>query len=157
MRHLSLASLVALCIGAAAWRAPPLVLFNPSPSVPEGFYLRTGGDLPARGDLVTIRARDAAPSYAAARGFDDESDRFIKRVAAVRGDLVCADGDNVRVRGRHYVRAQYDAAGRALPRWEGCRMLAHEVFLLGDTTDSFDGRYWGVTPLEAVEAVWRRI
>ena len=41
MRRLSCALLFVLCLGVATWRAPPLVLFNPSPSVPEGFYLRT--------------------------------------------------------------------------------------------------------------------
>ncbi|MGE0294633.1 MAG: S26 family signal peptidase [Hyphomonadaceae bacterium] len=39
----------------------------------------------------------------------------------------------------------------------GCRTLeADEVFLLGDTADSFDGRYWGPTRLQSISGVWTR-
>jgi type IV secretory pathway protease TraF len=54
-------------------------------------------------------------------------------------------------------RAARDSAGRMLPTWSGCRTLHGEVFLLGDTPDSFDGRYWGPTPLRLVEGVWRPV
>ena len=32
---------------------------------------------------------------------------------------------------------------------------ADEVFLLGDTADSFDSRYWGPVRLTAIDGVWR--
>lgn len=131
------------------------VLYNPSPSVPSGFYLRTDRAL-ARGTTVTVRAVDVAPSYAAARDFTDAGDRFIKRVAAAAGDEVCASGAVVSVNGASVVsREARDAAGRALPTWSGCRILgADEILLLGDTPDSFDGRYWGPISRRLVEGVW---
>jgi type IV secretory pathway protease TraF len=43
-----------------------------------------------------------------------------------------------------------------LPAWSGCVTLDRDhVLLLGDTPDSFDGRYWGPTPIERIEGVWR--
>ncbi|UPT63323.1 MAG: S26 family signal peptidase [Hyphomonadaceae bacterium JAD_PAG50586_4] len=75
----------------------PALIYNRSPSVPVGYYLRID-DAPARGAFVTIPALSVAPDYARERGYGDATDRFIKRVAAVAGDQVCAHGDSVSVR-----------------------------------------------------------
>jgi type IV secretory pathway protease TraF len=145
----------ALALAITAWRARDVVLYNPSPSVPAGFYIRSS-DPPAVGAFVTVRARDVAPAYARLRRFVDDHDRFIKRIAAVSRARVCADGNRISIDGVISAeRALSDCAGRPLPRWEGCRTLDNEVFLLGDTPDSFDGRYWGPTPVSAIEGVWR--
>jgi type IV secretory pathway protease TraF len=149
---------VAGAIGGAAVFAhsAPALIYNPSPSVPRGFYVRDQG--PVRlGDFVTLRAGDASQAYAQARDFTDRTDRFIKRVAAVGGTQVCAEGDRVTVPGRGAVaRLERDTAGRFLPSWDGCRTLAaDEAFLLGDTADSFDSRYWGPVRLTAIDGVWR--
>lgn len=134
------------------------ILYNPSPSVPSGFYLRTDHAL-TRGTTVTVRAVDVARSYAEARNFTDSGDRFIKRVAAVAGDEVCADGQEVSLNGTIVAhREERDSAGRALPTWYGCRTLsADEILLLGDTSDSFDGRYWGPISRRLVEGAWQPI
>lgn len=141
--------------GLVAHPAPALI-YNPSPSVPRGFYVRAHEPV-AVGAFVTLRAADASPAYAQARDFTDRTDRFIKRVAAVGGTLVCAEGDRVTVPGRApMARLAQDSAGRVLPSWDGCRTLgADEVFLLGDTADSFDSRYWGPVHMTAINGVWR--
>lgn len=151
-----LASLALLAAGAV--NARDLVLRNPSPSVPAGYYLRTSAEV-ASGAFVTVRAMDVAPVYAAARDFTDPGDRFIKRVAAAEGDEVCASGAEVSINGAVVAsREARDTAGRALPTWSGCRILAaDELLLLGDTPDSFDGRYWGPISRRIVEGVWRPI
>lgn len=145
-----------ILLAAGAVNAQDMVLRNPSPSVPAGYYLRTSAGL-APGAFVTVRAVDVAPGYAAMRGFTDSSDSLIKRVAAAAGDEVCANGADVSINGAVIAhREAHDAAGRALPTWSGCRTLsANEILLLGDTPDSFDGRYWGVIPRRIVEGVWR--
>lgn len=135
-----------------------MVLYNHSPSLPVGFYIRTNhAALP--GSIVTVRAADVAPALAAARGFGDRRDRFLKRVAASAGEEVCALDQAITIRERHVVtRHQHDANGRPLPQWNGCLTLgADELFLLGDTDDSFDGRYWGVVSHDLIEGVWRPI
>jgi type IV secretory pathway protease TraF len=130
-----------------------VVLFNHSPSVPVGFYIRESGD-PARGMFVTVRARDVAPIEAAAHRYDDEGDRFIKRLAAIAGQHVCSDGRSLSVDGVHVATVQNRPG--APQGWVGCRTLAtSEILLLGDSADSFDGRYWGPIADHLIEGVWR--
>ena len=141
-------------LGCASVVSADVLLFNHSPSIPPGFYIRSGGAI-AIGSVVTVRARDVAPQAAHARGFDGDDDRFIKRVAAVGGQQVCGDGDVLTIDGRQVARRY--AQGRSAPQiWSGCRTLrADEVLLLGDSTDSFDGRYWGPVSVHLVTGVWR--
>lgn len=121
--------------------------------MPVGFYLRAEGEI-TRGAIVTVRARDVAPSEAKARGFDGPRDRFLKRVAALGGDLVCSDGGKLRINGV-IAATRTDASAPLL--WRGCRTLSeNEILLLGDSADSFDGRYWGPIARDEVEGLWRR-
>ena len=146
------AALIAFALPAARDR----LLYNHTPSVPVGFYVRT--DAPAaRGAFVTVRASDVAASAAHARDFEEPRDRFIKRVAAIAGDRVCAEGDALTINGGSAIqRRAYDSAGAPLRRWNGCRaLLEHEVLLLGDAEQSFDGRYWGPINRNLIEGVWR--
>jgi len=51
--------------------------------------------------------------------------------------------------------------GRVMPSWHGCRMLRRQqLFLLMDSTDSFDGRYVGVSEatdlIGKAQLLWRR-
>ena len=153
---LALFALVGATIAAA--NLQPILIYNPSESVPPGFYRRVGV-APRTGAFVTVRAVDVAPEYATARNYADPTDRFLKRIAAMQGQTVCAAGGMVTIDGAHVVgRAQHDLVGRALPTWRGCRVLTGgEVFLLGDTDDSFDGRYWGPTSISHIEGVWTRL
>lgn len=142
--------------GLAVLRPQDLVLYNPSDSVASGFYVRDRSQ-PVRGSIVTIRSVDAAPDYAATRHFTDAGDRFLKRITAMEGDTVCAEGSTVSVNRETVAeRGQVDAAGNPLPSWSGCVVLdAGEVFLLGDHPGSFDGRYWGVSDLAELGGPWR--
>lgn len=159
VRRAILLSMIAAVVGVVGIgrQVEPLVIYNPSASVPQGFYLRSAR-APQTGDFVTITSVEVAADYAALRGFADPTDRFIKRIAAASGQTVCAEGDSVSIDGRlAAVRSSRDSEGHALPSWSGCRTLdADEVFLLGDTADSFDGRYWGTTRLQSISGVWTR-
>ncbi|MCL4716283.1 MAG: S26 family signal peptidase [Hyphomonadaceae bacterium] len=162
MKRHSLIAL-AVCAGAVALLAASelnrrdVVLYNATPSVPAGFYVRSDA-LVHEGAFVTVRAADVAGDYAAVRQFTDTGDRFIKRVAAREGDRVCAEGERVSVGLEILTRARRDSAGRALPTWEGCHVLqAGELFLMGETPDSFDSRYFGIVREGAIEGVWKRL
>ncbi|HWA21918.1 MAG TPA: S26 family signal peptidase [Caulobacterales bacterium] len=154
---------VALCAGAIALlavaeaRRGDVVLFNATPSVPTGFYVRA--ETPVRdGVFVTVRAAQVARSYASLRHFIGDGDRFIKRVGARSGVRVCAEGGTVTVGEIAYARQTHDSAGRTLPTWEGCRVLQDgEVFLMGETSDSFDSRYFGIVREDVIEGVWKRL
>ncbi len=161
MRHVWLIACTLLAAAACAasfTRVRDVVLYNSSPSVPVGFYWRTD-EPPELGDYVTVRAADVAPRYAAIRDFADADDRFIKRVAARGGTRVCASPTLVHVGADiTLTRRTTDGANRPLPSWSGCRVLAaDEVFLVGDTDDSFDSRYWGPVRAQRIEGVWRRL
>ncbi len=158
-RHLLLVAALIGVVGALLCQgADPQIIHNASPSAPVGFYWRVRHS-PAIGDFVTVQAARVAPDYARLRNFADPSDRFIKRVAAVGGDSVCARGNAVTIRETTSLpRAMRDRQGRTLPLWSGCRMLRpDEVFLAGDTPDSFDSRYWGPVPTQVVDGVWTPI
>ncbi|MGH6997913.1 MAG: S26 family signal peptidase, partial [Phenylobacterium sp.] len=59
-------------------------------------------------------------------------------------DVVCANGRSVTTPRRGVLLHGYDSQGRPLPAWSGCRSLGPgQVFLLGDSSDSFDARYFG--------------
>jgi type IV secretory pathway protease TraF len=157
-----LALLFAGVVGvAAAFTMAPRVsdwaLYNHSPSMPVGLYLRSDAGL-ARGAIVTVRARDVAPALAAARGFDGPADRFIKRVAAMAGDEVCAVKGRLRINGADMAAVPLPGQPNTFPAARsGCRTLSgDEVLLLGDTPNSFDGRYWGLIDARLVEGVWRK-
>jgi conjugative transfer signal peptidase TraF len=154
-RLLALSPLVVAYVALMTPHAQPVIIYNPSQSVPSGFYLRSGHP-PGRGDFVTVAAFEVAPQYAALRGYADRTDRFLKRVAATEGQLVCAEGEMISIDGAQVAtRIERDAAGRTLPAWRGCRRLnVGELFLLGDTDDSFDGRYWGPVMINLIEGVW---
>lgn len=147
---------LALILALALPRAQDLILYNHTPSVPVGFYVRIEA-APARGAFVTVRALAVAPEAALARGFDGPRNRFLKRVAAEAGDRVCAEGDTLRINdGPPLPRRAHDSQGAPLAAWRGCRVLgADEVLLLGDSDESFDGRYWGPVDGDAIEGVWR--
>jgi type IV secretory pathway protease TraF len=150
-------SLLFLCLaatGCALMQSSPLLIYNGSASAPVGFYARRAAD-PFVGSYVTVRASAVAPAYAAVRSFDGPRNWFIKRVAARGGARVCAHGEIVEVNTFSIRRSAKDSAGRRLPAWRGCRTLAaDEYFLLGESADSFDSRYWGPVRRHMIEGVW---
>jgi conjugative transfer signal peptidase TraF len=122
----------------------PLLLWNASPSVPIGLYLRTARPADV-GALALLRLPEPVRSLAAARGYLPAGVLLVKPVAAAAGDLVCRHGPLVAINARTVARAaHFDREGRPLPRWSGCRRLGTaQVFLLSPEPDSFDGRYFG--------------
>ncbi len=144
-------------IGLAVLQPQDLVIYNPSPSIAPGFYIRADQPI-ERGVVVTIPVHASGLGYVREGHVKAAGDRFLKRVAAMEGDRVCSDKGLITI--NHTKAAQVfetDPAGIALPSWSGCVTLkGTEVFLLGDDAGSFDGRYWGVTSAADIEATWRR-
>jgi len=99
------------------------------------------------GDRVAVLASKALAKELADRGVLSGGKLLIKRVVAAAGDTVCRKGGEVTLNGRPVATARSaDSEKRALPIWNGCVTLTtSDVFLLGDTAGSYDGRYFGVT------------
>lgn len=134
----------------------PLLLFNPSASMPLGFYLRERAPL-AQGAIVSLESARIVLA-------DEQSTqrlrrwrRVLKRVAASEDDHVCADGGMLLINARAVAPIlAIGSDGAPLYFWSGCRTLkADEVMLLGESQDSFDGRYWGPVRTHLLEAQWR--
>jgi len=129
-------------LGLASQSGVKLAIVNESPSLQKGLYLR-GLSAPQAGAIVALPPPPGARAYLAGLGFPT-SVLLLKRIAAVEGDLVCAAGDTLVTPQRREQLRIHDRRGRLLPHWRGCgRLRAGELFLLGDTDESFDSRYFG--------------
>lgn len=151
----------ALALVPIASRPSPVLLWNVSQSAPIGLY-RVRPDASLRsGDMVAAFAPEEIRALAAERGYVPSSVPLVKRLAAAKGDLVCASGPTLRVNGQVMaLRLMRDLRGRALPWWRGCRRLrGGELLLLGRGANSFDGRYFGPIGTRAlvgkVVLLWR--
>jgi conjugative transfer signal peptidase TraF len=145
-----------------AWPPAPRVVWNASASAPIGLYRVYPDGSVKVGDMVVARLPARFRAIAAERHYLPANVPLVKRVAAVAGSQVCADGRTILVDGRPVaVRQTADPHGRMLPWWGGCvHLRSRELFLLMDAPDSFDGRYVGVTEGDDVIGravlLWRR-
>jgi type IV secretory pathway protease TraF len=141
---------------AGAGERPALALINESPSLPRGLYLRAGMSIEP-GAVVAVPQPWTVRPYLERMGMPGDV-LLLKRVAAIGGDRVCAADGGVQTPGRRTRALDRDRRGAVLPVWRGCRLMAaDEVFLLGDTTGSFDSRYFGPVRRSDVVGVYREV
>lgn len=165
-RRVQLALIFAAGLGAAAFAAARAGLtFNPSTSLPTGFYVRVDV-VPHRGAIVDFCPPPTAPfAQARERGYihyghcPGRFEHMGKRIAGVPGDLVTETAAGVLINGRllpgsaPYLR---DPAGRPLPilRTQALRIPPGRYWLMGDGNPlSFDSRYFGLVNADAVRHV----
>lgn len=130
------------------WPPRPLLIWNASESAPVGLYAVAPADEVRPGETVIAWPPASARALAAERGYLPINVPLVKRVAAARGDRVCAAGEALWVNGRlEVLRRSADGSGRPLPWWTGCMDLQDGQFLLlmPGSAGSFDGRYFGLT------------
>lgn len=163
--------LAGMGIGLAALCAPAFmpmsahervfVVYNPTDSVPRGWYRVGRIDNAASlhvGSIVLARLPADAASFAGQRGYLPNGVPILKRVGAVAPQLVCIRGQTVRIDGAVVALARtHDGARRSLQAWPQCRPLAaSELFLLNDTNPaSFDSRYFGPIAVSTVLGIAR--
>jgi conjugative transfer signal peptidase TraF len=162
--RLVLAALAACGLAALAWAAfvQPVVriVYNPSDSVPVGWYrIEPAQSLHVGSIVLTTLPADAA-ALAAQRGYLPSHVPLLKRVGAVAPQHVCIVNGIVRIDGAPVAAVlRADRWNRPLPSWPQCRPLAQgELFLLSSTNPaSFDSRYFGPVRIDAVIGVARPI
>ena len=133
----------------------PRLMWNGSASVPIGLYTLHAPSPVQVGDLVAEQPPAALAHYLARRRYLPTGVPLLKFVGAISDQTVCRHGPVITIDGLAVATARAsDHANRPLPVWQGCvRLNAREVFLLNPTSsDSFDGRYFGVVPLGSVTA-----
>ena len=142
-------------------RPVPEFVWNASDSVPIGLYrLRPAGKL-AITELVAVRPPEPTATFLADGNYLPRKVPMLKRVLALPGQTVCREHLTITVdQIAMGVAREHDTRGRPLPVWHGCRVVADgEVFLMNwQSADSFDGRYFGLLPANAIlgraEPVW---
>lgn len=153
-------------IGLAALCAPAVMpmsahermfmVYNPTDSVPRGWYRVSSIDNAASlhvGSIVLARLPVDVASFAGQRGYLPNGVPILKRVGAVAPQSVCVRGQAVHIDGAVVATARtHDGEHRSLQAWPQCRPLAAgELFLLSDTNPvSFDSRYFGPIAVSAV-------
>lgn len=158
-------------IGVAALCVPSIVpvgardrvfvVYNPSDSVPRGWYRIGRMDSAASlhvGDIVLARLPAGVAAFAAQRGYIPRGVPILKRVGALAPQSVCVREQRVRIDGAVVASLRtHDGAHRPLQAWSQCRPLAvGELFLLGDANPaSFDSRYFGPISVSLVLGVAR--
>src|SRR6516162_9346455 len=154
-----IATLAAIVFGVALMgftmttKAMPRLLWNTSASVPIGLYgIEPIGKLTVTNLVVASPPEPLATSFAE-RGYLPLGVPLIKRILALPGQSVCRSALLITVDGKAVGSAlAQDSRGRALPVWQGCRLIARdEVFLMNrDEAASLDGRYFGPIPVTAI-------
>jgi len=127
-----------------------VLVWNASASAPRGLYRLIHAEQYQLGDLILTAPPAWVRALAARRGYLPDGVPLIKRIAAVASATICSNGLDIRIDGKVVgKRLLTDTKGRELPRWRGCRRLAstEEFLLMRGVPVSFDGRYFGVTPI----------
>ena len=151
--------LVALC--APVWMQMPVqIVYNPSDSVPRGWYRIGKADALHVGDIVLARLPAVSATLASQRGYLPTGVPILKRIGAVAPQSVCVSDGAVHIDGDVVAIVRlHDGQGRELPVWSQCRSLGNgELFLLSTNQASFDSRYFGPIAAKAVigsaEPLW---
>jgi len=146
--------LASVVIGASAFLdPPPALIWNASASVRIGFFTVHPANALEIADLVAIAPPEPLAGYLAERGYLPRGVPMLKRVLALPGQQVCRHEMTITVDGIDMGAAlERDSAGRELPAWHGCRIIARdELFLMNwQSADSFDGRYVGPLPVTTI-------
>lgn len=139
------------------------VVYNPTDSVPRGWY-RVGRIDDASslqvGSIVLAHLPAGVAAFAEQRGYLPNGVPILKRIGAVAPHAVCVREQVVRVNGAAVaVVRTHDGAHRPLQAWPQCRTLATgELFLFSNTNPaSFDSRYFGPITAPAVLGIARPI
>jgi conjugative transfer signal peptidase TraF len=145
-------------LSQAPGAAPPAII-NETASMAKGVYVRVkDANALGHGDVVAMPMNPASRAYLGVKlGYPSET-QLIKRVAGLPGDMVCRTGSTVTVASAEVHARATDGRGNPLASWSGCHRLQDgEVFLLGDHAASFDSRYFGPVPINALHGTYRAV
>lgn len=155
-RRCILAVALLAVIGIAATSAtdmPLRLVWNATASAPVGFYTIEPADRIEVPELVAIMPPEPLAGFMVGRGYVGRGVPLLKRVVGLPGQRVCRTHHTITVDGVEMGDAlERDRIGRALPVWQGCRVIVDGQLLLMniDVPDSLDGRYFGPVPASAV-------
>src|SRR5690606_38335254 len=158
-RTLTVTALAVIGIAAASVvETPTKLIWNATASAPVGFYTVEPAERIDVPELVAIMPPAPLAAFMAERGYIARGVPLLKRVVGLPGQRVCRAGRTITVNGIEMGEAlERDSLGRALPVWQGCRVIGDgQLFLMNwEVRDSLDGRYFG--PVTAASVVGRAV
>ena len=123
---------------------------NPTPSLPKGIYKISPGT-PGKGDLISFCLEGEFAALAGERGYLQAGScpnglrPLLKRLAGLPGDSIQTDALMIRTE---------DSQGRPMPSALHSGVIPSGMALvLADHEGSFDSRYFGLVPLDALQRV----
>ena len=126
-----------------------LILCNDTPSVPIGYYL----SLPSssqieKGSLYTIVIAESYMQTIKKLGYHANSGTLLKRAVGVAGDTVHITESGVLINNRLINNSKSQATAKnvalnPLPVGYKHTLTGGQVWLMGDTSNSYDSRYFG--------------
>ena len=137
----------------SAVETPTKLIWNATASAPIGFYTIEPADRIEVPELVAVMPAEPLAGFMVERGYVGRGVPLLKRVVGLPGQRVCRLRSAITVDGVEMGDAlDRDRIGRALPVWQGCRVIADsQLFLMNiDVPDSLDGRYFGPIPASSV-------
>ncbi len=129
-----------------------LIIYNSTPSVPEGFYRYAGLEFDP-GRIVLFSTPQIVRDYTLDHYSSEPLQYFLKPVLAEQGDHVCYRSGEFLLNGEVFADVEsQDRSGNPLPVWNECRNLREdEVFVYsGRVKNSFDSRYYGPVAKEQI-------
>jgi conjugative transfer signal peptidase TraF len=139
----------------------PRLIWNASESVPVGLYAIAPIRKLLITNLVVVMPPEPLATFLADGGYLPLGVPLIKPILALSGQSICRHNLRISVDGIEVgVALDHDRRDRALPAWQGCRVIEQdEVFLMSSHEPaSLDGRYFGPIPTSAIvgraEPLW---
>jgi conjugative transfer signal peptidase TraF len=137
------------------------LVWNATPSYPEGLYRLHDRHAYGIGDLIYFQPPAAVRSLLYERNYIPQGGELMKQVVALAGDTYCVTEETFSVRGERLGPVfNLDSAGRPLPQIRGCHEvpLDHVLVASPHHRKSFDSRYFGPIPTNSIhgtlEELW---
>jgi len=141
---------------------------NMTRSIPMGFYWETSEPIQRGAYIIFCPPVSEIFDMAKLRGYigsgfcEGDYGFMMKRVEAMGGDIISISEIGVQVNGKWIVNSKLqrvDKENRLLPKYKTSHFIlkSSEVFLMGETTVSFDSRYFGPINISHIQGVIRPV
>lgn len=160
-RRITVVVVCLLVLLVAALTSERELVWNATPSYPEGLYRLRVESTYRRGDLVYFRPPSSVRDLLYERTYIPQGGELMKEIVALAGDTYCVTDASFKVRGEPLGPVfVLDSAGRPLPQIRGCHSVpvGHVLVASPHHRKSFDSRYFGTIPTHSIhgslEELW---
>jgi len=153
--------IIFLIITVQLWlNLDPKVVINSTTSMPVGIYYRTDHKCCSKDDIVLIDTRKLMQTSEECRqgvinGYISEEYNLLKRIVGVKGDIVILNNLGITINNsllRNSKPLTHDSQNRTVMHnnLENRMLLDREYIVKGDSSKSFDSRYFGIVKQDEI-------